>query len=346
MNIKKELFGRSHDGTEVMLFTLCNDQQITVKMMTYGGAVTSIRVPDKTGNLADVVLGFDTLEKYLGHHPHFGVIVGRFANRIGAGRFSLDGTQYKVAVNNGPNHLHGGIVGFDKVIWQATEIQINDAVGVELAYLSRDGEEGYPGNLRTTVKYLLTAQNELVITYEAVADKTTIVNLTNHSYFNLSGEGAGDILGHQIMINADQYTAVDQGLIPTGELRPVAGSPLDFIAARTIGSRIAEMDNGYDHNYVLNKQSKALSLAARVYEPDSGRVMEVLTTQPGIQFYTANGLDGTITGKSDRSYGKYGAFCLETQHYPDSPNHLHFPTTRLEPGETYSETTIYKFNVE
>lgn len=346
MNLTQESFGKTPDGSEVILFTLNNDRQVTVKIINYGGAITAIEVPDRSGKCVDVVLGFDTMDAYLGHHPHFGVIVGRFGNRIGAGRFNLDGVEYKLALNNGPNHLHGGITGFDKVVWEAKAIETPGAVGVELFYLSRDGEEGYPGNLRTTVTYLLTAENELVITYKAVTDKPTIVNLTNHSYFNLSGEGAGDILSHEIMIKADYYTVVDDGLIPTGELRPVAGTPFDFRVLQTIGSRFGELSNGYDHNYVLTNQSKELALAVRVHEPESGRVMEVLTTQPGVQFYTAAGLDGTIRGKSGRPYEKYGAFCLETQHYPDSPNHPQFPSTRLNPGETYQEKTIYKFGVE
>lgn len=343
MNIKKELFGKSNDGKEVMQYTLTNRHNLTVKIITYGGIVTSIQVPDKDGKIDDIVLGFNTLQEYQAEHPYFGVIAGRYANRIANGRFVLNGAQYELAVNDGNNHLHGGIVGFDKVVWDSTEIKENDAVGVQLFYLSKDGEEGYPGNLRTTVKYLLTNQNELVIEYEAVTDKQTVVNLTNHSYFNLSGEGSGDILGHEIMVNADKYTAIDEGSIPTGELKTVKNSPFDFTVARPIGGRIDEIGLGYDHNYVLNKKNNELSLAAKVYEPKSQRKMEVYTTEPGMQFYTSNYLDGTLKGKSGNIYDKHCALCLETQHYPDSPNYPEFPTTVLNPGETYRQKTVYKF---
>ncbi len=346
MNIQRELFGKAHDGKEVELFTLSNNHHMTVQLMTYGGTVTSIRVPDKEGRIIDVVLGFTTLEEYLGKHPYFGVIAGRYANRIARGRFALDGFEYQLALNDGKNHLHGGIIAFDKVVWGSTEIKKDDVIGVELMYLSKDGEEGYPGNLRTVVRYLLTNQNELIIEYEAVSDKPTVVNLTNHSYFNLSGEGSGDILGHEMMINALRYTAVADGLIPTGELKSVSGSAMDFTAPRIIGSRIGELKNGYDHNYVLNKTNDEMSLAAKVYEPVSGRIMEVFTTEPGVQLYTGNFLDGTFQGKSDRNYYKQGGFCLETQHFPDSPNHPYFPTTRLNPGETFKSTTIYKFSTK
>lgn len=346
MNIRGDSFGKISDGKGVKRFTLSNDHQMTVQLMSYGGIITSIRVPDRTGKIADVVLGFNTLEEYLVKHPHFGVIAGRYANRIARGRFTLDGVEYQLALNDGKNHLHGGIIGFDKVVWGATEIKKDGAIGVELMYLSKDGEEGYPGNLHTVVRYLLTNQNELVIEYEATTDKPTVVNLTNHSYFNLSGEGSRDILGHEIMIDADQYTAVDQELIPTGELKSVTGSPMDFMTARAIGSRIDELGNGYDHNYVLNKTKHEMSLAAKVYEPTSGRMMEVFTTEPGMQLYTGNFLDGTFQGKSGRNYGKHAGFCLETQHFPDSPNHPNFPTTRLNPGETFISTTVYKFSLK
>lgn len=344
MNVKKESFGKLSDGKEVMLFTLSNAQNITVKIITFGGIVTSIRVPDQDGKIADVVLGFNTLPEYLAKHPYFGVIAGRYANRIAGGRFKLNGVEYKLAVNDGKNHLHGGILGFDKVVWDAEEIKNNEAVGVRLVYLSNEGEEGYPGNLRSSVKYQLNNHNELVIEYEAVTDKPTVINLTNHSYFNLSGEGSGDILGHEIMINADKYTIVDEGLIPTGELRPVKNSPFDFTVSRPIGARINETGGGYDHNYVLNKNSNELQLAAKVYDPKSKRMMEVFTTEPGVQFYTANYFNGTIKGKSGIYY-KHGGFCLETQHFPDSPNHPEFPTTVLNPGETYKQKTVYKFSV-
>ncbi len=346
MNIGKEPFGRTGDGREVMLYTLHNDGDVTVKIITYGGIITSLQAPDKEGKTADLVLGFNTLEEYLGAHPYFGAIVGRYANRIAGGRFVLNGTEYKLAMNEGKCHLHGGNTGFDKVVWDAEELKNGKAVGVRLSYLSKDGEEGYPGNLEVTVTYQLNNENELVIEYEAVTDKPTIINLTNHSYFNLRGEGSGDILGHEIMINADQYTVIDENLLPTGEIAPVKGSPLDFTEARPIGARIGELAGGYDHNYVLNKaQPDELSLAARVCDPESGRILEVFTTQPGMQFYTSNFLDGSLVGKSGRPYHKYAAFCLETQHFPDSPNQKHFPSTVLNPGATYRQKTIYKFSV-
>lgn len=343
MNIKKELFGKTKDGKEVMLFTLTNAQNATLKVSTYGGTITALEVPDKDGNFADVVLGFNNFQDYLGGHPFFGVIAGRYANRIAFGRFTLDGVEYKLAANHGRHHLHGGVTGFDKVVWDGEEVKTGDAVGVKLTYLAKDGEEGYPGNLRATVTYLLTNENEVVIDYEAVTDKPTVVNLTNHSYFNLSGEGSGDILGHEIMINADRSTAVDDELIPTGELAPVKGTALDLTTAQPISARFNELEDGYDHNYVLNKKGAELSLAAKVCDPKSGRKMEVYTTQPGVQFFTGNTMDGTLKGKSGKIYHKHAGFCLETQHYPDSPNHESFPATRLNPGETFREKTIYKF---
>ncbi len=345
MNVNKELFGKTNDGKEILLFTLNNDHNVSVKIINYGGIITSIQIPDATGKIADVVLGFNSVADYLGSHPHFGVIAGRFANRIKGGKFVLNGTEYQLALNDGNNHLHGGIAAFDKVLWNAEEVQEEGAIGVELNYLSEDGEEGYPGNLQVSVKYLLTEQNELVIEYEATTDKATVINLTNHSYFNLAGEGSGDILNHEIMINGDHYTAVNKELIPTGELKPVTNSPLDFTVSRPIGSRLNELGNGYDHNYVLNKD-QSLSLAAKVSEPKSKRVMEVFTTEPGMQFYTGNFLDGTFVGKSGSNYGKHSGFCLETQHYPDSPNQPQFPSTRLNPGEVFKSTTIYKFSVK
>lgn len=345
MNIKQEPFGKTNDGKEVTLYTLENDHHMTVGIITYGGTVTSIKVPDEDGKIDDVVFGFNSLPEYLKEHPYFGVIAGRYANRIAKGRFTLNGVEYKLAVNDGENHLHGGITGFDKVVWDGSIIQTDQAVGVNLVYLSKDGEEGYPGNLRTTVKYLLNNQNELVIEYEAVTDKPTVVNLTNHSYFNLSGEGSGKILEHEILINADRYTVVDEGSIPTGEQKAVKDTPFDFTVSRPIGDRIDALGLGYDHNYVLNKRGNELSLAAKVYDPKSKRKMEVYTTEPGMQFYTGNYLDGTRQGKSGKTYGKHEGFCLETQHFPDSPNHSDFPTTRLNPGETYRQKTVYKFVV-
>jgi aldose 1-epimerase len=346
MSVQKELFGKTGAGREVILFTLSNDQNVTVKVMTYGGIVTSIRVPGKDGKSDDVVLGFNSLEEYLGGHPYFGAVAGRYANRIAEGRFTLDGKEYRLATNDGKNHLHGGNIGFDKVVWDGVPIEKDGAVGVELSYHAKDGEEGYPGNLRVTVKYVLTANNELIIEYEATTDQPTVVNLTNHSYFNLRGEGSGDVLGHELMIHAGRYTAVGEGLIPTGALEPVAGSPLDFTTPRTIGSRIDELDDGYDHNFVLDRADGELVLAAKVYEPDSGRVMTVYTTEPGVQLYTANSFDGKLKGKSGQAYGPYAGLCLETQHYPDSPNQTSFPATRLNPGATYRQTTIYQFSVK
>jgi aldose 1-epimerase len=346
MNILKEPFGTAANGQEIFLFTLSN-QSMIVKITTYGGIITSIIIPDKRGKLADVALGFYSLENYLKKHPFFGAIIGRYGNRIAGGKFGLNGVQYTLAKNDGKNHLHGGRIGFDKVVWDAEEIRTAKEIGVKLTYLSKDGEEGYPGNLTTVVQYLLSDQNELILRYEAKTDKPTVVNLTNHTYFNLAGEGSGDILTHEIKINADNITAVGKGLIPTGELMPVKGSPFDFTTSQAIGARIKEIKLGYDHNYVLNLNKPGeLTPAAKVYEPESGRIMEVSTTEPGMQFYTGNFLNGKLKGKLGRFYHKHGAFCLETQHFPDSPNHPEFPSTVLNPGETYRQETIYKFSVQ
>lgn len=345
MNITKELFGMSKDGQEVLLFTLSNRNHLSVKITNYGGIITSIMAPDRNGKLADVILGFDNLDAYLGEHPYFGALIGRYGNRIAKGRFSLNGKEYRLAVNDGENHLHGGLVGFDKVIWEATELTTDNEVGLRLTYLSKDGEEGYPGNLSVKVEYRLNDRNELAISYEATTDQPTVVNLTNHAYFNLAGEGSGDVLDHEVMINAQRYTAVSADLIPTGELKSVVGSALDFSSPQKIGARIGEVKGGYDHNYVLDKTGKELSLAAKVLEPKSGRVLEVFTTEPGVQFYTGNFLDGTLIGKAGKPYGKQAGFCLETQHFPDSPNQPGFPSTRLNPGELYQQLTIYKFSV-
>lgn len=344
MFIKKESFGITNDGKEVFLFSLGNDRDLTVQITNYGGTITSLKTPDGKGHIDDIVLGFGSLNGYLQEEPYLGALIGRYGNRIAKGRFSLNGTEYKLAINNGENSLHGGIVGFDKVVWDVTEINTASEVGLKLSYLSKDGEEGYPGNLHTVVHYLLNNENELTIRYEAVTDKATVINLTNHSYFNLKGEGSGDILDHAMMINAAKYTIVSDSLIPTGEVRAVQGSPMDFTAPQIIGSRIQQVDGGYDHNYVLNKTGNELSLAAKVSEPNSGRIMEVFTTEPGMQFYSGNFLDGTLTGKAGRNYGKHAGFCLETQHFPDSPNQPDFPTTVLNPGETYQQSTIYKFS--
>jgi aldose 1-epimerase len=307
----------------------------------------SRKTPDRNGVLADVNLGFDNLEGYLGTSPYFGAIIGRYGNRIAKARFTLDGMEYHLAPNNNGNTLHGGNKGFDKVVWKAEPVQAAHGTGVKLTYLSKDMEEGFPGNLSVTVVYTLTDANELEIRYEATTDKKTPVNLTNHAYWNLKGEGNGDILDHVLRLEADKITAVDSAanLIPTGEAVPVAGTPFDFTTPHAIDERIAQVEGGYDHNFVLRSGGGALALAARVEEPQSGRVLEIWTDQPGIQFYTGNFLDGTIAGKGGKAYGKHFAFCLETQHFPDSPNHPNFPSTILEPGQTYRTVTVHKFLV-
>ena len=349
-DIKKQAFGVTQGQQPVELYTLTNASGVEARIMTYGGTVVSLKVPDRQGRLADVVLGYETLEGYLKNSPYFGAIIGRYGNRIGKGTFSLNGKQYTLSKNNGENTLHGGIKGFGTVVWKAKEVKSKDGVGLELTYLSKDGEEGFPGNLSVTVVYTLTNQNELKIEYSATTDKTTVVNLTNHSYFNLAGEGS--ILKHELMINASRFTPVDAGLIPTGELRSVKGTPMDFTQLAVIGTRIDQQDEqltfgrGYDHNWVLNNATGKLALAARAYEPVSGRVMEVLTTEPGIQFYSGNFLDGSITGKGGQVFGQRYGFCLETQHFPDSPNKPGFPSTVLKPGQKYETTTIYKFSVK
>ena len=344
MKIKKEHFGKTNDGKNVDLFYLTNKNGTVVKITNYGGIITSIIVPDKIGKFDDIVLGFNTLNKYLKAHPYFGAIIGRYANRISKAKFFLNGNEYKLATNNGKNHLHGGIKGFDKVLWKAKEIKKENEICLKLSYLSKDGEEGYPGNLSIIVTYSLTNNDELKIDYEAETDKATPINLTNHSYFNLKGAGKSDILSHVLTIYADKYTPVDKGLIPTGELKKVKGTPMDFLKPYAIGLRIKEVKGGYDHNFVLNHKKGILSPAARVYEPETGRVIEILTTQPGIQFYSGNFLNGTIKGKNGKQYNKHYGFCLETQHFPDSPNLPNFPSTILKPGEKYSQTTIYKFS--
>jgi len=341
--IERTNFGQTKDGQQVELFTLTNKNGLVAKVTNYGGIVTELHVPDKNGQNGNVVLGFATLDKYVAGHPFFGTITGRVANRIGKGTFTLDGKQYKLETNNGPNHLHGGNNGFDKKVWQPEPRETKNGPALRLSYLSPDGDAGYPGNLNTTVTYTLTNDNELKIDYQATTDKPTIVNLTNHSYFNLAGDGNGTVLDHELMINADRYTVFDKTQIPTGEIKSVKGTPLDFTKATPIGQRIKEVEGGYDHNYVLNGKTGEMKLCARVRDPQSGRVMEIRTTEPGVQLYTANGLDGKITGVSGKPYPKYGAFCLETQHYPDSINHPEFPSVVLRPGETYKTTTVHKF---
>ena len=348
--IDKKPFGAMPDGTSVEVYTLANDQKMSVQILTYGGVVHAIDVPDRDGKVGNVALGFAKLEDYLTKSPYFGNITGRYANRIAKGAFTLDGTTYKLATNNGPNALHGGIKGFDKKVWQAKEVSGPDNVGLELSYTSPDGEEGYPGALATKVTYTLTDKNELRVDYEATTDKPTVVNLTNHTYFNLAGEGSGSILGHELMLNASAFTPVDASLIPTGEIAKVAGGPMDFTSPTAIAARIRNDDQqlvfgkGYDHNFVLDKpQQGALSLAARVHEPTTGRVMEIYTTEPGIQFYSGNFLDASLVGTSGKMYRQSDGFCLETQHFPDSPNHPEFPSTVLKPGEVYKTSTVHHF---
>ncbi|MGD0868129.1 MAG: aldose epimerase family protein [Bryobacteraceae bacterium] len=348
--ISKADFGKTKDGAAVQIFTLTNASGMELKISTYGGAIVSLKTPGRTGAMGDVVLGFDSLDGYLNpKEPYFGALVGRYGNRIGHARFTLDGKTYTLPVNNGENSLHGGDRGFDKYVW--TPKELSDG-GLQLTILSPDGDQGYPGNLHVTVAYHLTAANEVKIDYSATTDKDTVVNLTNHAYYNLKGAGNGDILGHVMMLNASKFTPVDAGLIPTGELKPVAGTPFDFTKPTAIGARINQDDEqlklgkGYDHNWVIDRKGASLSLAARVEEPTTGRVMEVLTTEPGIQFYTGNFLDGTLTGKGGKVYPMRAAFCLETQHYPDSPNQPGFPSTELKPGQTYKTTTVYRFSTK
>jgi len=347
MAVNKDSFGSLADGTPVDIYTLKNKAGLEARITTYGGILVSLKVPDRAGVLADVNLGFDTLAGYLGTHPYFGAIIGRYGNRIAKARFAIDGVEYGLAPNNNGNSLHGGIKGFDKVVWKAEAIQVADGVGLRLTYLTKDMEEGFPGNLAVKVVYMLTNANELRIDYEATTDKKTPVNLTNHAYWNLKGEGNGDILGHVLQIEADAITAVDSAanLIPTGEIVPVAGTPFDFATPHAIGERIGQVEGGYDHNFVLRSGGGKLALAAHVEEPVSGRIMEIWTDQPGIQLYTGNFLDGTVVGKDGKAYQKHYAFCLETQHFPDSPNHPNFPSTILEPGQTYRTTTVHKFSV-
>lgn len=346
--VKKEAFGTTPDGKAVDIYTLTNIHGIEVRAMTYGGAIVSVKTPDKKGNFADIVLGFDSLAGYLGKNPFFGALVGRYGNRIGSAKFALNGKEYTLAKNDGPNTLHGGLKGFDKVVWQGQSFQKSAEVGLVLKYTSIDGEEGYPGTLHVTVTYTLNDKNEFSIDYQAKTDKDTPINLTNHTYFNLAGEGSGTILGEELTLSADHFTPVDATLIPTGKISSVKGTPLDFTKPNAIGTRINDhyeqlvFGGGYDHNFVINRQAPGITLAARAVDPASGRVLEVDTTEPGVQFYTGNFLDG-ITGKQGHTYNKRDAFCLETQHYPDSPNKPNFPSTILKPGQTYHSTTVWKF---
>ncbi len=352
LQVRKETFGKTADGKPVDLYTLTNSNGLEVRAMTYGGIIVSMRVPDRKGKLADVVLGHDDFDGYLVNPPYFGAIVGRYANRIANGTFTLDGVKYTLPKNDGQNTLHGGLIGFNKVIWEAKEFKNAKGVGVAFNYLSKDGEEGFPGNLKVKVSYTLTNENQLIIDYEATTDKATPLNLTQHTYFNLAGEGNGDILGHEVMLNADRFTPADKTLIPTGEIRPVKGTPLDFTTPTTIGARINDnyeqlvIGHGYDHNFVIKRKDNSLTLAARAREPNSGRVLEVYTTEPAVQLYSGNFLDGTLVGKQGHAYKKRDGFCLETQHFPDSPNHPDFPSTILRPGTTFRSQTVFKFSAE
>jgi aldose 1-epimerase len=347
--ISKKPFGKMPDGTPVDLYTLRNRRGVEVKISNYGGIVVSIGVPDRNGHFGDVVLGYDNLDDYIKQNPFFGAMVGRYGNRIAGAKFALGGKEYKLAANNGPNSLHGGLKGFDKVVWAAKSLGTPEGPALELSYVSKDGEEGFPGNLSVTATYTLTDDNGLKLEYNATTDKETIVNLTQHSYFNLAGKG--DVLNHEVMIHADKFTPTDKNLIPTGELKSVKGTPFDFQKPTAIGARINEDDEqlkfggGYDQNFVIDKAPGKLGLMARVYEPTTGRVLEVLSSEPGMQFYTGNHLGG-ITGKGGWAYKARNAFCMEPQHYPDSPNHPEFPSAVLKPGQEYHNTIIYRFSVK
>ncbi|NKB66295.1 MAG: galactose-1-epimerase [Candidatus Latescibacteria bacterium] len=342
--IDRRAFGTTIDGQPVDQITLSLANGSSARLITYGATLTHLRVPDRKGQLDDVVLGFDNLNQYETQSPFFGCTTGRVANRIAGGRFSLDGADYELAVNNGPNHLHGGVKGFDKVIWEATTEEGEAGPSVRFTYLSADGEEGYPGNLAVEVVYTLTLEGALSIDYRATTDKATPVNLTNHSYFNLEGAASGPVLGHVLTLHADRFTEPDSTLIPTGRLLPVQGTPLDFTSPTAIGARIDQLViGGYDHNYVLNGQAGQPPLIAEVFAPVSGRLMQVSTTEPGVQLYTANHLNG-VKGKDEAVYGRYHGFCLETQHFPDSVNQANFPSVILRPGQTYQTTTVYRFS--
>ncbi len=344
--IEQRVFGTTAEGKSVNIYTLTNRRGMVAKVMDYGAILTELHTPDRNGKSGNVVTGFDNLEQYVKGHPNFGATCGRVANRIAKGRFSLDGKEYSLAINNGPNHLHGGPKGFDKKIWSSRMLPATEnSSAVEFTYVSKDGEEGYPGTLTVKVVYTLTDENELRIDYSATTDGATILNLTNHSYFNLAG--SGDVFDHELVLDADRYTVVDETLIPTGEIASVHGTPLDFTKPAKIGARINELKpkpGGYDHNFVINNGGSSLAHAATAYEPKTGRVMDVLTTEPGVQLYTGNFLNGTHTGIGGVNYGQHSAFCLETQHYPDSINHPNFPSTVLRPGQTFKSTTIYKFS--
>lgn len=348
MSITQEVFGQLPDGRSVELYTLTNHNHLEARIMSYGGILVSLKTPDRHGALGDIVLGFDTFEGYLAGHPYFGSLIGRYGNRIAKGRFSLDGSVYALACNNGPNHLHGGAKGFDQVLWQAEPQLTEEGPQLILRYRSPDGEEGYPGTLDVQVVYTLTQDNGLRIEYSASCDRTTVLNLTNHSYFNLAGQG--DILEHVLTLNASRFLPTDASLIPTGEIRSVKDSPMDFLHPTPIGAMIRDdyeplhFAGGYDHCWVFDKTPGAFEMVAEVFEPHSGRQMRVITTQPAVQFYSGNFLDGSLVGKRGQVYRKHDGFCLETQHYPDSPNQAHFPSTVLQAGQSYRHTTIYDFS--
>lgn len=350
VSVTQQNYGKTQGGEEVYEFTLTNAGGVTVKLINFGAAVTSIQTPDRDGKLGEITLGYDNFAGWEKNPPYFGVTAGRYANRIAGGKFAIDGQEYKLATNNGPNHLHGGIVGFNKRVWTpAGTKQTSDSASVTFKYLSKDGEEGYPGNLDVLVTYTLTDANELRIDYQATTDKATVLNLTNHTYWNLAGRGSGDVLEHEITINADRYLPVDDTAIPTGELAAVKDTPMDLTKPQKIGAKIKEVvggGGGYDHCYVLNRGDQdagKLALAARVHEPKSGRVLEIQTTEPGVQFYTGNFLDGTADVAGNK---QHGGFCLETQHFPDSPNQPAFPSTLLKPGETFKSSTVHVFSVK
>lgn len=351
-SITREPFATMPDGTQVDKYTLTNKHGVRVAILTYGGIIQSIVVPDKNGQQADIALGFDRLDDYMKSGHYFGAIVGRYANRIANGQFTLNGKQYQIPTNSGPNAMHGGTKGFNQEVWAATPIMGSDWVGVELGYFSPDGQMGFPGDLAVTIRYTLNNDNALTIHYSAMSDKDTVLNLTNHTYFNLAGAGNGNVLDQIAMINADQFTPVNRTLIPTGELQSVNGTPLDFTKPMAIGTKIRSDEapsngepklSGYDFNWVLNNPGNLNALAARVTDPVSGRTVEMYTSEPAVQFYTANFLDDTLKGKGDLTYEHWGAFTLEAQHYPDSPNHANFPSTELRPGQMYTQTTIYRF---
>jgi aldose 1-epimerase len=346
MKIEKQSFGETDEGEAVHIYSLTNAHGLKLRIMNYGATILGVEAPDRQGQMDNIVLCFDSLDGYLQRHPYFGSTVGRFCNRIAGGKFTLDGEEYTLAANDGVNHLHGGIEGFDKACWSAEKVQTEKSVGVRFTYLSKDGEEGYPGELSVGALYSLDNTNALTMTFTASTDKATPVNLTNHTYWNLAGEGRGSILEHLLELNAEKYLPVGPGLIPIGELATVEGTPLDFRSPTSIGSRLDQLGLkpvGYDHCYSLKSQDGTLALAARVREPVSGRIMEVYTSQPGIQLYTGNFLDGT---EGAGGYGQYEGFCLETQHYPDSPNQPAFPSTVLRPGEVLRQTTVHKFSVD